>query len=85
VAVDKAELENEYALLSMLVDSPGWKAYSEKWQHVLNECYMPLIAPESPARDWYAGLVTAYERMLEYPVKRMSDIEKLLKKQSVGS
>ena len=74
-----ADLENEHAWLVKLVDSEGWKIFHTKWAGMLEECARQLRAPDCDKRDFYAGLVTGYERLLNYPSTRIASIEKLWK------
>ena len=71
-----ADLENEHAWLVKLVDSDGWKLFQTKWSKMLDECARTMREPTCENRDWYAGLVTGYQRLLEYPSNRVSAIEK---------
>mgnify|MGYP007044035847 FL=1 len=75
MSVTNADLETERELLEQLVATEGWKSYSSKWQKLLHECATQLKAQTVENREWFAGLVTGYERMLTHPAKRIEFIK----------
>ena len=68
-------------MLQKLVESEGWKVLTKKWAELLRSCEIQLRAADSPQRDWIAGLVTGYERILNWPTKRSQDILRELNRQ----
>ena len=75
-------LEDELALLHTLIQSEGWKLFVSKWEHLLRECENSLLAQENPNRDWSAGLVTGYKRLLSYPGARIETLQREITKLS---
>lgn len=71
-------LEDEQAMLHELVNSAGWKLFHAKWSKLLKDCNNSLRAQDCPNREWYAGLVVGYERVLDYPGTRIETIDKLI-------
>ena len=65
--LDDGEIENNRQALLKLKETEGWKLLTDKWQNLLRECARQLREKENPDRDWYAGLVTGYERILDWP------------------
>ncbi len=80
MATDVIELENELAWLSNMIATEGWKLYKTKFAKSLGECAGKLRDQDCTERDWYAGLVSGYERMLGYPDKRIIEILNTLKR-----
>ena len=71
-------LEDERAFLDTMVQTAGWKVFYAKWSRLLKECELKLRSPENPNREWDAGLVTGYLRILSYPGDRINKIDKQL-------
>ena len=78
---NQAELENERAHLIALTKSEGWKVMLAKWDRTIKDCSFKLRASDCENRDWYAGLVSGYERLMSWPATRISNIEKGLQNQ----
>ncbi len=75
---DELLLADERVELDRLLQTPGWKIMHSKWLKLLNECEARLSAEESVNREWLAGLVTGYKRLLSWPDKRIAAIDKQL-------
>lgn len=75
----EADLENEHAWLAEMVKTEGWKLYEAKWRGILDECSRKLRESDCDDRDWLAGLVTGYTRLLDYPNNRLISIQKVWK------
>lgn len=80
--ITEASLEDELALANSLIQSEGWKWFVSKWAKLLRECENSLLDPDNPNRDWSAGLVSGYKRLLSYPNNRVETIQRELTKRS---
>lgn len=74
-------LEDELEWLRRLTDSDGWKRLIYVHTKVLEEESRKIRGEQCDNRDWHAGFVSAYERLLRWPDQQIRAITSELKKQ----
>ena len=67
-------LEDEREWFSQLVNSDGWKRFVFVHKPLLEAEARKIRAEDCLNRDWHAGVVTAYEKLLRYPEARIQQI-----------
>ena len=78
-ATEIALLENQRAFLARLLETEGWKIYEAAWTKMLREVAEQLRAKDNSNRDFDAGVVSGYERMLTWPAKRIAALDRMIK------
>lgn len=76
----EADLANQHIRLKELVASDGWQICFAKWTKQLESHHDKLKSEDCENRDWQAGFVMGFEKMLHWPAIRIAEIERDWKK-----
>lgn len=81
----KDQIASELAILGQFVQSDGWQLLKEKWQPLLDLTMSALISGTCENREFLAGKANVLTNFMEWPTKRIQDLQKkLVEAQKLG-